>query len=351
MQSGQTGSNNSNGDGTNPSSPQSPSGQSGPTGSSQQPTILGAAGLTGNPPPVVNYTLNETIDVSGAIVHNVIGTAADGTEVIQTTFNTTDVSGATVTINENLVGLVYDDVDIVTNSNSPTNVALNQIREYASKIQCEDFHGKGTVADYTELFKAASKIANDAKQMQLDVDIDGFNDFANAADNLSALFTSFTVKLQSVSIIDDLAFLQAIAAALAKIWNLSEVFGKFKQAILVTSAVHLPKSTHDATSTIQNVMSEVNCAMNYINHFVNPSAQAPAGAALSASDRNIINQAVIAVDNWSTLCDMGVTIAMQNDPDVIYISSASSQLKTKTQQLNTNTAILQSTLAGFNITF
>jgi hypothetical protein len=315
------------------------------------PNILGAAGLTGAAPPIVNYILDERIDVSGAVIHNVIGTAADGSEVIQTRFDTNDVPGAVVKINENLVEVVYDDYDNTLDPNSPTNLALNQIKLYASKIQCEDFHGKGTVADYSELFRAASKIANDAKRMQLDVDIDGFNDFANAADNLSALFTSFTVKLQSVSVVDDLAFLQAIAAALAKIWNLSEVFGKFQKTILVTSSVMLPKSSHEAASTIQNVMSEVNCAMNYINHFVSPSAQVPVGANLSASDKNIINKAVYAVDNWSTLCNMGVRIAMANDPDVIYISTTSSMLKTKTRHLNANTAILQSTLASFNITF
>ena len=330
-----------------PSSPSNSNNQ-GPTGSNQPINIV-SGGLTA-PPPIVNYTLNETIDISGAIIHNRIGTAADGTEVVQTTFDT-DVSGTILTLNENLVEVVQSYYNDEVNPNDPRTIALNQIKDYAVKIQCDDFQGKGTVSDYTELFKAASKIANDAKQMQLDVDIDGFNDFGAAADNLSALFSSFTVKLQSVSIIDDLAFLQAISAALAKIYNLSEVFGRFKETILVTSSVQLPKSSHDAASTIQNVMSEVNCAMNYINYFVNPVGPAPVDANLSASDRNIITQAVLAIDNWSTLCDMGVTIAMKNDPDVIYISTASSQLKSKASVLTSNTAILHSTLAGFKLIF
>jgi len=344
MSSGNTGSNDNKDNKDN-----NLSNQSGATGSNLN--VQDVHRLTGPPPTVVKFTLNETTDISGAIVHNIVGSAEDGSVVIQTTFDTNDVSGATVTINENLVEVVYDDYDNTLDLNSPTNLALNEIKLYASKIQCDDFHGKGTVSDYSELFKAASKIANDARQMKLDVDIDGFNDFANAADSLSALFTSFTIKLQSVSIVDDLAFLQAIAAALAKIWNLSEVFGKFKKTILVTSSVMLPKSSHDAAVTLQTVMTEVNCAMNYINHFVNPSANVPVGANLTASDRNIIDKAVAAVDNWSTLCDMGVSIAMANDPDVIYISTTSSQLKVKTVQLNRNTSILQSTLAGFNIKF
>ena len=48
------------------------------------------------------------------------------------------------------------------------------------------------------LFEAASKIANDTKQMQLDV-----NDFGNATDELSKLFMNFTKRLQNINIIND----------------------------------------------------------------------------------------------------------------------------------------------------
>ena len=73
------------------------------------------------------------------------------------------------------------------------------------------------------------------KQMQLDIDIDGFNNLGQAADDLSALFGSFIIKLQTVSIIDDTVFLQAVATALRKIVNLSKVFGCFKDTILATT--------------------------------------------------------------------------------------------------------------------
>ena len=70
---------------------------------------------------------------------------------------------------------------------------------YAEKIKCTDFQGKGTINDYANLFEAASKIANETKQIQLDVDIEGFNEFASAADDLSALFAEMTIKLQNVN--------------------------------------------------------------------------------------------------------------------------------------------------------
>jgi hypothetical protein len=44
------------------------------------------------------------------------------------------------------------------------------------------------------------------------------------ADDLSSLFNGFILKLQNVNIINDTAFLKAIASALKKIVNLSNVF-------------------------------------------------------------------------------------------------------------------------------
>ncbi len=55
-----------------------------------------------------------------------------------------------------------------------------------------------------------SNIATETKQMQLDIDVDGFNEFANTADDLSNLFNSFIIKLQNVNIINDIIFLQSI---------------------------------------------------------------------------------------------------------------------------------------------
>jgi basic membrane lipoprotein Med (substrate-binding protein (PBP1-ABC) superfamily) len=185
--------------------------------------------------------------------------------------------------------------------------------------------------------------------MQLNVDLAGFNEFGAAADELSKLFNSFIVKLQTVSIIDDLNFLKTIASALEKIVKLSDVFGEFKQTILATAAVKFPKSSHDATLMVQNVMSEVNCAMTYIGHFVNPQPGDPTTANLSAKDANVISQAVKTIENWHVLCEQGVTIAMSNDPNVQYLSTASSQLKANTTFLTHNTSTLRGKLAMYNI--
>ena len=301
----------------------------------------GNANVTFSVPVFGNLTLDQTINGNGYIVVNQQG---DG--VTHTTFDTTDPS-FDPQIDENLVGKVeayYEDEQQTENK-----LVMDEIRLYASRIQCEDFHGKGTIDDYNQLFVAAAKIANETKQIKLDVDVEGFNEFSQAADELANLFNSFIVKLENVSIINDLDFLRAISRALAKIWNLSEVFGKFKQTILATTRVQIPRSAHDTSLLLGNVMGEINCAMQYINHFVAPTAVVPVGANLSSAELNVINQAVATIDNWNVLCDQGVSVAMSNNPDIQNILSINNSLKTKTTTLKNATTNLRAKFALYNI--
>lgn len=297
-----------------------------------------------SPSPSNNTT--STQNSAGFVVENTQGPDASGNEVTHTTFDTIDPN-VDFQVEEDLTGVVVAYYD--NTQETETAKILGDIKDYASKIQCSDFHGKGTIDDYSQLFNAAAKIANESKQMVLDVDIDGFNEFANAADDLSKLFSSFIVKLESVSIIDDLNFLRAVSVALQKIWNLSEVFGKFKETILATSTVQLPKSAHETKLALETVMSNVNCAMKYISHFVDPSVSAPADADLSTEEKNVIDAAVHTIDNWNILCEQGVSIAMSNNPDIQFINNASNQLKNTTQTLKIATDKLKNKLSSYNI--
>jgi len=318
-----------------------------PTNNSNTPT--NNSNNTSVPPvdnTITTFTLNETIVDNSTQVVNQQGTTDSGNEVTRTEFTTTLASSdAQITQHlEEVVSAYYDDA-----SAGPNKVLINTIQNYASQIKCENFHGKGSIDDYQTLFVAASKIANDAKQMTLDIDVEGFNDFAAAADSLSALFNSFIVKLQNVSIINDTAFLTSIANALAKIVNLSVTFGKFKETIVATSSVQLPKSAHDTKVVLESVASELNCAMNYINYFVDSSAPKPLNANLSNDEQNVITKAVAAIDNWTALCDQGVSIALSNNTDIQFINLVNNDLKNKTNALKAATNKLQAKLNLFKL--
>jgi hypothetical protein len=295
-------------------------------------------------PAIVDFSLNTTIDGSGYEIKFQQGVSIDGSNVTIGTFDTTLPALYDPDIHENLAQVVttYDD-----ETNSQTAAVLAQIELYASQIQCSDFHGKGSIDDYNNLFNAAAKIANETKQMQLDIDIEGFEDFGRAADELSAVFNGFIIKLHQVNIIDDFAFLSAIASALSKIVNLSNIFGKFKETILATTTVKLPKSAHDTKVIIEGVMDEVNCAMQYIGHFVDASFAAPSDAELSTAEKNIIDKAVETIDNWNLLCEHGISVALENNTDIQYITHASTELKNTSNVLKIATTNLKNKLAQY----
>ena len=300
--------------------------------------------------PIVSDLSFSITDGVGYQINTQEGTGSDGSHINRVTFNTTEPEKYDPQIYQNLTETITTYNDVIDPSGQ-TNLLLDEIRAYATEIQCTDFQGKGSIDDYKSLFQAASRIATESKHMELNIDIDGFNDFGDAADSLSELFQGFILKLQNVNIITDLTFLISIKNALAKIVNLSNIFGKFKQAVFNTTTIQLPKSAHDATLIIKDVMDEVNCAMNYVNYFVDPSSNPSLGnAQLSAIEKNIISKSVDTINNWNTLCEYGVSVAMANDVDVQYIESASAQLKQKSNAIRNAASTLRAKLAVYNIT-
>lgn len=283
-----------------------------------------------------NVTSHLPVNESGVVITNSSGIDASGNQFTQTILTTLDPS-SNLQITENLTQVITTYADESPDLNGEL---VNQIREYASQISCSNFHGNGTISDYTELFNAASQIANESKQMDLQIDVEGFNEFADAADQLSNLFNGFILKLQNVNIINDKLFLNSILQALKKIVNLSNTFGKFKETIIATSVIQIPQSCHDANLILSGVMNEINCAVECINYFVNPTEEVPSGALLNETERHMIDTAVSTINQWNILCEQGVTIAMNNNSDVKNISQINNALKNKTTSLTNAISIL-----------
>jgi len=72
-------------------------------------------------------------------------------------------------------------------------------------------------------------------------------------------------------------------------------------------------------------------------------------ADLSAEEKGIINQAVATIDNWNVLCEQGVSIAMANNPDIQYMTTASEQFKQTAQTLKSTTNLLKMKLANYSL--
>lgn len=291
---------------------------------------------------VLDTSMNSLILEAGLEIRN--ETSLNNPEkFINTTFTSTEPDKYDPNITQNLL-IEIKSIDDVENENQ---MLLNQITTYAKNINCSDFHGKGTIEDYSQLFAAASKIANESKHIQLDVDVEGFNEFSQAAEDLSNLFENFTLKLQNINIINDKIFLTSIVSALEKIWKLSEVFGKFKSTILSTTTIQFPKTAHETALVLGDVMVEINCAMNYITHFVSPNEQTLELSELSSEEKNIIAKAVDTIDNWNTVCEHGISVAMNNNEDVKAIESYNNNIKISANILRRATNNLRTKLNSY----
>lgn len=321
--------------------------------SGNPPVTYDISGVTYTSPQIVSDLSSTTITGTGYEIEHAEGKDEDGDDLKKTTFDTTEPELYDPQIHQDLNQTIetYNDMSGVDLSGniSQTSALFEEIKDYAGQLQCSDFHGKGSIEDYNALFEAASRIANDTKQIELDVDMEGFNEFAQAADDLSSLFEGFILKLSNVSVITDVNFLTSVVEALKRIVNLSETFGRFKQTVFSTSAIQLPKSAFDTKVVLDGVMDEINCAMQYIDHFVNPTDPSLNDAALSPEEKEIIQKSVDTIDNWNNMAQYGVTIAMSNDENIQCIQQYSQDLKTKKNSLVSASATLRAKLASFNI--
>ena len=299
-----------------------------------------------------DFSLN-TYDISFANGMKTVtetGHLSDGTFIFETATITTDLSSdIQIVIDLSAVVQQYDDI-----LDPSTNLLMQEISLYAGRINCSDFQGKGTVEDYTELFQVASDLAKHAKQTTLNINIDGFKEFGNAADELSALFQNYIVKIENMNVVNDTAFLSEILFYLKKIWNLSETFGKFKETIMGTSIIKIPKSLEDTRNIIDGVMSEVDCAMKYIECFVSPetadniSLCSSGSYQLNSDEKNQIADAVKTIQKWNYLYNDNIQIAISEDADVQFIESANAIIKSTTESLKNNTAILKGKIKIFS---
>ena len=263
----------------------------------------------------------------------------DGTIIYQQVGITVDTS-SDIQITQDLSAIiqVYND-----ETDPSLNAIMQEISQYAANINCTNFQGKGSIDDYAELFTVASNLAKEAKQTTLVIDISGFYEFGKAADELSNVFQQYIVKLQNINVVNDMEFLKAITASLKKISHLADVFGKFKKTILATSIVEIPKSLEDTRLILDGVMSEVDCAMKYINHFICPENDISmcAASSLSPEEKALIASAITTIQEWDNKYSKNLQGILSENADVKFIAEANQIIANTAKLLKNATAVFK----------
>lgn len=263
----------------------------------------------------------------------------DGTVIYQQVGFTVDPS-SDIQITQDLSAIiqVYND-----ETDPSLNAIMQEISQYAANINCTNFQGKGSIDDYAELFTVASNLAKEAKQTTLVIDISGFYEFGKAADELSNVFQQYIVKLQNINVVNDMDFLKAITASLKKISHLADVFGKFKETILATSIVEIPKSLEDTRLILDGVMSEVDCAMKYVQHFICPENDISmcAASSLSPEEKALIAAAITTIQDWDNKYSKNLQGILSENADVKFIAEANQIIGNTAKLLKNSTAVFK----------
>lgn len=289
----------------------------------------------------VDASINSyTVSISGGletIRENAV--LPDGTIIYQELNFTVDPS-SDIQIVEDLSAIIQiynDETDL------SLNIIMQEITQYAENIKCTNFQGKGSIDDYAELFTVASNLAKEAKQTSLVIDISGFYEFGNAADELSKVFQEYIIKLKNINVVNDMDFLKAIVSSLKKISHLADVFGKFKETILATSIVQIPKSLEDTRFILDGVMSEVDCAMKYVHHFICPENDVSMCSAsnLSPEEKALIQSAISTIQNWDNKYSKNLQVILSENADVQFIEAANKLIANTAKDMKTATSIFK----------
>jgi len=246
--------------------------------------------------------------------------------------------------NEIKLNVYYDDE---TKGYDINEQLINDIKQYASKIKCKDFYGKGTIDDYSELFKAVSNIANDYKEIELDIGSEEFNEFSKTTEEMINLFETFSTKLHNINVINDTNFLITISNALEKMCKLSESFIKFKKTILSVSDTKITKNMCETTQILSNVMVDITCAINYISHFVNPTDSSLINSELKIDEKNDIKKAVNIINNLNVNYNSSKN-KMENDENIKDIMNYSKSIKNSSKVLKKASEIFKNKINSYN---
>jgi hypothetical protein len=224
-----------------------------------------------------------------------------------------------------------------------------EIREYASRINHKDFYENGTINDYSKLFESVSNMANEYKQIDLQFEINGFNEFSNTADQIINLFESFSKKLQNINIINDTTFLISISNALEKMCKLSESFIMFKKTILTISDVQIPKTVYNTTQILSNVMVDITSAINYICNFIDPSNNKVLNSELKKEDKIAIENAINIINNMKSNIECSdIKNKLERDEVFKSITRYNNSIKKSSDILKNATFIFKNKINNYN---
>jgi hypothetical protein len=216
------------------------------------------------------------------------------------------------------------DVEVVLiNSEFPwseDDTVMGQINALVNLIDSARAQGMGTITDYTALLNMANDISG---TVNLNIDISGLQAVAAQAEAYGAIFETIQNTLEQVTTINDLTVLGNIKAELQKIADMYTQLGRLKLQIYRTSTLQIPNSISEMTTKLNQVYSNLDTTLNYLDYFNDPNSVAkPTNADINAQDAAAIAAATGALQMYSTLVQSQATVNPTGNTQVSNLTTA-----------------------------
>lgn len=228
---------------------------------------------------------------------------------------------------------------------------VSEIQALQDKIKCSKFHGKGSMEDYAAVFKKIQEyfaVAGDSN-VEITVDVTSLDQFAEQAKNYSAMFEEILIKFNRVSSVDDSAVLKKIKQDLIDISKMYENIEKFKAIVTGTTGLKVPKTIKDCTDVLENVYSNINCSLDYINRFADKNyvltEDKEIKSQLSEDDKKALDYFAYSIQVWIDMIDNEGTVAMNTNSFVKKFKESIAKFDLPTENLTKAMGLMKERMA------
>jgi hypothetical protein len=202
---------------------------------------------------------------------------------------------------------------------------MGEITELVNKIKCQKAQGMGTLAEYAALLDLAKDASSN---ISLTLDISGLTQFASLAESYGQIFQDITQNLSSVTTIDSAPALNLVKAELQKIADMYDHLDSLKLEIRRTATLRIPDTIQQTADQLQTVYSELECTLNYLEHFCDPSdstVEVAQLAAMNARDKAAIDAATGALLAYKAIADNQGTVTAYGNTQVVNLTNKINQ--------------------------
>jgi len=196
---------------------------------------------------------------------------------------------------------------------------MGQINTLVNLIAASRAQGMGTISNYTALLEIANDISGSAN---LSIDISGLQAVATQAAAYGAIFETITNTLSGITVINDLSVLEAIKVELQKIADMYTELRRLKLVINRTSTLQIPDSISSMTEKLNQVYSELNSTLDYLDYFNNNANPKPANADLNTQDAAAIAAAEGALTMFRNVVQSQNTVNPVGNTQVANLTNA-----------------------------